>query len=76
MGDVAFGKSFDLLKTGKPHFALDLLCEGMKPLGTLTPVPWMFCLLTSIPGLSAGFKIFVNWAAEQVKERKKVRDER
>jgi cytochrome P450 len=75
MGDVAFGNPFDLLKTGKPHFALDLLCEGMKPLGVLTPIPWMFCILISIPGLSAGFKTFVAWCAEQVKERKKVRDQ-
>lgn len=73
MGDIAFGKSFDLLKTGKTHFALEILCEGMKPFGVLTPVPWMFCILTSIPGLSAGFKTFVAWSAEQVKERKKVR---
>lgn len=72
MGDIAFGKSFDMIETGKSHFALDLLSEGMKPFGVLSPVPWIFCLLTSIPGLGGGFKRFVDWSAEQVRERKKV----
>lgn len=72
MGDVAFGNSFDMIRNGKPHFAFDLLREGMKPLGVLGPVPWAFCILTSIPGLGAGFKIFVSWCAEQVEKRKKV----
>lgn len=72
MGDVAFGRSFDLLETGKDIEALDLLAEGMKPLGVLGPAPWIFCILTSIPGLSAGFKTFVAWAAEQIHARKKV----
>lgn len=61
-----------MLETGKSNQALDLLAEGMKPLGVLTPAPWIFCVLTSIPGLSAGFKTFVAWAAEQVQQRKKV----
>lgn len=72
MGDVAFGKSFEMLENGKPHFAFDLLREGMKPLGVLGPVPWAFCILTSIPGLGGGFKAFVSWCAEQVEKRKKV----
>jgi hypothetical protein len=72
MGDVAFGKSFDMMKEGKRHFALDLLEGGMKPLGTLTPVPWAFCILSTIPGLGAGFNQFVAWCAQQVEERKKV----
>lgn len=72
MGDIAFGKSFNMLESGKSNKALDLLAEGMKPFGVLTPAPWVFCVLTSIPGLSAGFKTFVDWAAEQVQQRKKV----
>lgn len=72
MGDVAFGKSFDMLENGKSNQALDLLAEGMKPLGVFGVAPWIFCVLTSIPGLSAGFKTFVNWSSEQVRQRKKV----
>ncbi|KIW13029.1 hypothetical protein PV08_08216 [Exophiala spinifera] len=72
MGDIAFGKSFGMLETGKSNDALNLLAEGMKPLGVLTPAPWIFCVLTSIPGLSAGFKTFVAWCAEQIQQRKKM----
>ncbi|KAL4803988.1 cytochrome P450 [Aspergillus unguis] len=70
MGDVAFGRSFEMLRNGEPHFAFDLLKEGMRPLGLLGPVPWAFCLLTSIPGLGGGFKRFVAWSAEQVEKRR------
>jgi tryprostatin B 6-hydroxylase len=48
------------------------LPKGMKPFGVLTPEPWVFCVLTSIPGLSTGFKNFFAWAAEQIKQRKKL----
>lgn len=72
MGDIAFGKSFEMIQNGKPHFALDLLREGMKPLGVLGPIPWAFCILTRVPGLGNGFKTFVSWCAEQVEKRKKV----
>src|SRR4051794_31184899 len=53
MGDVAFGKSFDMIETGKSTFELDLLAEGMRPVGTLTPIPWMPSILRSIPRLAA-----------------------
>lgn len=72
MGDLAFGKSFDMLQAGEQHFALDLLQEAMRPAGIISPVPWLFCILTSIPGLGTGFKTFISWCAEQVEQRKKV----
>lgn len=72
MGDIAFGKSFDMTQSGRPHRAFQLLREGMKPLGALGPIPWAFCILTSIPGLGSGFKEFVSWCTEQVEKRKAV----
>lgn len=32
MGDLAFNKSFDMLRTGEEHWAIKLLNEGMEPL--------------------------------------------
>lgn len=32
MGDLAFGKSFDMLQSGEEHWAIKLLNEGMEPL--------------------------------------------
>ncbi|KAH8811348.1 cytochrome P450 monooxygenase-like protein [Xylogone sp. PMI_703] len=72
MADIAFGKSFGMVESGTEHFALDLLREGMEPLGLLGPVPWAFMILARIPGLGSGYKRFVAWAAEQVQNRMKM----
>jgi hypothetical protein len=32
MGDLAFGKDFAMLSSGKEHFAVQLLNEGMQPI--------------------------------------------
>jgi hypothetical protein len=50
-----------------------LLAEGMKPLGIFTPIPWIFPILLSIPGLGAGMKEFREFADAQVTARKRVR---
>lgn len=68
----AFGKPFNMLQSGKEHFAIQLLHKGQGPLAFLTPVPWMFRILTKIPGLSAGYYRFINWCEQQVDERRKV----
>ena len=39
MGDLAFGRSFDMLTTGETHWAIKLLNEGMDPMGFAFP-PW------------------------------------
>ncbi|KAE9378415.1 cytochrome P450 monooxygenase-like protein [Stipitochalara longipes BDJ] len=71
MGDMAFGKSFDMLKTGEKHDMIELLQEGMAPLGVVTPIPWILILLQDIPGLAAGPKKFIKYHLEQVAARKK-----
>ncbi|KAH8797552.1 cytochrome P450 monooxygenase-like protein [Hyaloscypha sp. PMI_1271] len=71
MGDMAFGKSFDMLKTGEKHDTIELLQEGMAPLGVITPIPWILILFQDIPGLSAGPKRFLKYLLEQVAARKK-----
>jgi len=71
MGDMAFGKSFDMLRTGETHDMIELLQEGMKPLGVLTPIPWILIVLRDIPGVGSGPKKFVKYCTEQVAARKK-----
>ena len=44
---------------------IDILQEGMKPFGVLTPIPWIMPILLDIPGLSGGVKAL----QKQVKER-------
>lgn len=71
--ELAFGKSFDMLSSGKEHFAIQLLHEGTVPIGLFTPAPWLFIILSKIPFLSAGFLRFINFCNDQVENRKKVR---
>ncbi|KAM0169945.1 hypothetical protein ACHAPF_009504 [Botrytis cinerea] len=71
IGDLAFGKSFDMLQTGEQvHFALKILQEGMEPLGFLTPVPWVFPILINIPGAMDGFNRFISYCAEHIDIRR------
>ena len=49
MGDFAFGKSFNMLKTGRNHFAIDWLESSMYLLGVFSPVPWFVLPQPLIP---------------------------
>jgi cytochrome P450 family 628 len=51
---------------------IELLQDGMAPLGVITPIPWLLVLLVDIPGVAAGPKKFVKYHKEQVEARKKV----
>jgi hypothetical protein len=51
---------------------IELLQEGMAPLGVITPIPWILPILHDVPGVGAGHKKFVKYCMEQVAARKKV----
>lgn len=74
MGDLAFGRPFDMLESGKKHFALKLMHEGQAGLGFLGPVPWLSPILIRIPGLMKGYETWVKWSEQQVEDRKRVSD--
>ena len=69
MGDLMFGKSFDLLTSGKQHYAVDMLQKGLDILGPLRPVPWLFILLGSIPSLKADYNRLIAWTSASVRDR-------
>lgn len=71
MGDLAFGKSYNMLESGEKHWSLKLLSEGMDPLGFNFPI-WFFRLLIAIPGAAAGHFKFVNYCSQQLEERMKI----
>lgn len=75
MGDLAFGKSFDMLKNGKTHFAIELLQSGVLPLGLLTPIPWMVPVMANAPFIGSSFRRLFNWCADQVEQRRKMKVE-
>lgn len=75
MGDLAFGKSFGMLRSGKTHFAMDLLQKAMLPLGILGPISWAIPVMATAPIIGAEFRRFFLWCANQVEERRKMKVE-
>ncbi|KAK3170215.1 hypothetical protein OEA41_009601 [Lepraria neglecta] len=58
-----------MLSTGKKHFAIYLMNNGMTLLGLFTPTPWLARLGFSIPGVATGWKKMFVWSDEQMQER-------
>ncbi len=75
MGDLGFGADFHMLESGELHWAIRLLNQGMDPMGFCFP-PWLFRVLTAIPGLSAGYWKFINYCAQQLEARMKVQNQK
>ena len=72
MGDVSFGVEFNLVKTGKMHFAIEKMRAGMVPVGILSPVPWLFRMMTAIPGVLRPWNQLLRWCREESTRRLKV----
>lgn len=71
MGDLAFGKSFDMLKNDQEHWAVTLMNTGLEALAFLFPV-WLFRVLISIPGLLRDHLRIVEFCNAQLEKRIKV----
>ena len=72
MGDLAFGKQFDMLRTGKEHHAIAMTRTGIRILGHLIHVPWLFIFMYSIPGLTKKYAQLFAWAKKQLQLRLEV----
>lgn len=68
MGDMAFGKSFNMLETSKNHWAIDLSNIGIKPMSLILPM-WMFRLFLAIPGLSRHWHAYFDFCRNSLLER-------
>ena len=55
-----------MLKRGKSHYAVDLLKQGVKIIGLLAPVPWLFRIAASLPGAARDWLIFNKFALDQL----------
>lgn len=73
MGHLAFGKSFDMLRSGTQHEAIAILTEGLRPSGQFSCMPWIMVLMLAVPGVGAGFKRWLQFCEDQVDARKQVR---
>ena len=72
MGDLAFGKSFEMLESNEEHWAIKLLNEGMKPLGYFFPT-WFFRTIITIPTLMDDWWKFIGYCSQMLDKRMKVR---
>lgn len=70
MGRLAFGKDYGMLESGKRHWALDLLVEGMEMSAFRFPT-WVFRFLVSIPGAAAGYHKFLKFCSDELRRRVK-----
>jgi cytochrome P450 len=64
MGRLAFGKDYGMLDSGEKHWALQLLSDGMAPLGLNLPT-YFFRMLVSIPFAAAGYHKFVKFCTDE-----------
>lgn len=72
MGDMAFGRSFDMLEMSQDHWVIKLLDDALKPLGYAFPA-WFFQVLTAVPGITRDWWRFIDFCAERMDARLNVR---
>ena len=68
MGDLAFSKSFGMLRDEKQHWAVKLLHKGIQPLGWMLPI-WLFRLALSIPGATGDWFAWMDYCCQRLDER-------
>lgn len=69
MGQVAFSKDFNMLKSAQWNSEIKLIRDGMKILGPLSPVPWLMRLGSSMPiSTSRDFKALVCFRSKSLSD--------
>lgn len=73
MGELAFGRSFDALRSGKSHYIMEIMHNSSLVVGALGPNPWIMRLLTIIPPMINPIQKFLDYSESCVTERKKMK---
>ncbi|GKT40345.1 cytochrome P450 monooxygenase FCK2 [Colletotrichum spaethianum] len=71
MGDLAFGKSFGMLKKGIKHYFMTSLHQDMQAIGMFSHMLWLFPVFKNTPILNANNKRFWKFVKSQVDNRVK-----
>ncbi len=72
MGDLAFGKPFDMIKDGIVHDYMAVVHTNMLAIGAFSHLIWMFPIIKAIPGLNRHNEKFQKWLYEHVRQRREV----
>ncbi|KAK6222379.1 hypothetical protein LQW54_001079 [Pestalotiopsis sp. IQ-011] len=73
MGDMAWGKSFNMLRDGIKHYFMTSLHADMTSVGLFSHLVWLFPIFKATPILNKESKKFWGWVNSQVDERKKMK---
>ncbi|OTA07051.1 hypothetical protein A9Z42_0079230 [Trichoderma parareesei] len=65
MGDLAFGKSFNMLETSRNHWAIDLLDAEILPLALQFPV-WLLRFGMNMPVISRDWWTFIGFCRDRL----------
>ncbi|KAK3986137.1 cytochrome p450 [Cladorrhinum sp. PSN332] len=68
MGDMAFGKSYNMIETSKNHWAIDISEKGLKPMSLMLPV-WFFRFCLEVPFLSKHWHAYFAFCRDSLLER-------
>ncbi|KAF4767991.1 hypothetical protein HAV15_002358 [Penicillium sp. str.  len=71
MGELGFGKGFEMLENERNRHVPELLEEGMAHIAQLQVVPWLTILLHKLPFAAKGPKQFATFFTEQAMRRVK-----
>lgn len=74
MGDLSFGKSFNMLADGKDTYFLKQLHADMKMIGLFSHLTWLFPFSKRIPVVNAEYLKMWKWVGSRVRERIEVSD--
>lgn len=72
MGDLSFGKSFDLLESGVEHHFFTESHKTQGFMGAFRRMVWFFPLVSSIPIVNKSYLAFQAYVRNQVETRRKV----
>ncbi|ETS81741.1 hypothetical protein PFICI_06743 [Pestalotiopsis fici W106-1] len=70
MGDLAWGKSFNMLRDGIKHYFMKSLHADMTNVGLFSHLIWLFPIFKATPILNKENKKFWAWVSQQVNDRK------
>ncbi|KIW12678.1 hypothetical protein PV08_09956 [Exophiala spinifera] len=76
MGDLAWGKSFHMLRDGIKHYFMLCLHADMMNIGLFSHLLWLFPIFKATPILNRTHKRFRKWVRDQVAERKRTTPDR
>lgn len=72
MGDMALGKSFNMLHDGIKHYFMTTLHKNMDLIGLFSHMIWLFPIFKATPIINREHLKFEAWTKDQVEARKKV----